>query len=207
MRLYPLLLLLIAFAAPGTADVGIRILLGVTDKEAAKWDGSATVDRGRITRTDPWRFTKEDEILGVGSWKASTAPVMNRTAAEAKSVVENGVILWLSGEDETSNVSIATAQGNFSVRLADIPYGKFQHVLDGRVAVDRIPPSTQVTSSLEEQDYPAAAAAPNGDVWLAYLEFKHNPNHNKLRAPLTAAPKDFSAYTAAPGGIRFSSSD
>ncbi len=200
MRLYPLLLLLIAFAAPGTADVGIRILLGVTDKEAAKWDGSATVDRGRITRTDPWRFTKEDEILGVGSWKASTAPVMNRTAAEAKSVVENGVILWLSGEDETSNVSIATAQGNFSVRLADIPYGKFQHVLDGRVAVDRIPPSTQVTSSLEEQDYPAAAAAPNGDVWLAYLEFKHNPNHNKLRAPLTAAPKDFSAYTAAPGG-------
>jgi hypothetical protein len=182
------------------ADVGVRVLLGVTDKEAAKWDGSATVDRGRITKTDPWRFSKEDEILGESAWKASTAPVLNRTAAEAKSVVDNGVILWLSGEDENSTLQIKTAQGDFSVRLADIPYGKFQHALGGRVAMDRIPPSSQVTSSLEEQDYPVAALASNGDIWLAYLEFKHNPEHNKLRAPLTAAPKDFSAYTAAPGG-------
>ena len=68
------------------------------------------------------------------------------------------------------------------------------------MAIDRLPPSSQVTSSLEEQDYPAAALAPNGDIWLAYLEFKHNPDHNKLRAPLTAAPKDFARYTAAPGG-------
>src|SRR5580692_1170320 len=194
------LFLILGLCVPAAAEVGVRVLLGVTDKDPAKWDGSATVDRGRITKTDPWRFSKEDEILSASSWKASTAPLMTRTAAEAKSVVDNGVILWLSGEDENSTVRITTAQGDFSVRLGDVPYGKFQHALDGRVAIDRLPPSWQVTSSLDEQDYPVAAIAPNGDIWLAYLEFRHNPDHNKLRAPLTAAPKDFSAYTAAPGG-------
>src|SRR5580693_993565 len=114
--------LLCGLSIPATAEVGVRVLLGVTDKEAAKWDGSASVDHGRIVKTDPWRFTKEDEILGERSWKASTALVMNRTAAEAKSVVDNGVILWLSGEDENSTVAIKTAQGDFSVRLGDIPY-------------------------------------------------------------------------------------
>ncbi len=192
--------MLIVCCVPGTAEVGVRILFGVTDKQSAKWDGSATVDRGSITKTDPWRFTKEDEILSKNSWKASTAPLMTRTPAEAKPVVDNGVVLWLTGEDENSAIQVKTAQGDFTVRLADIPYGKFQHALDGRVAVDRLPPSFQVTSSLDEQDYPVAAIAPNGDIWLAYLEFRHNPAHNQLRAPLTAAPKEFSAYTAAPGG-------
>src|ERR1700691_883145 len=194
------LILLFGLCVPCRAEVGVRLLLGITDKESAKWDGSATVDRGRITKTDPWRFSKEDEILGEASWKASTAPLMTRTAAEAKSVVDNVIILRLSGEDENSTVQVKTAQGDFSVRLADIPFGTFQHALAGRVAIDRLPPSSQVTSSLEEQDYPVAALAPNGDVWLAYLEFKHNPEHNKLRAPLTAAPKDFGRYTAAPSG-------
>jgi hypothetical protein len=200
MRLPSTLLLLFGVCAPGMAEVGVRVLLGISDKQAAKWDGSASIDRGRITKTDPWRFSKEDEILGANAWKASTAPLMTRTAGEDKSVVDNGVILWLSDEDENGTVRITTAQGDFSVRLGDIPYGTFAHALDGRVAMDRIPPSAQVTSSLEEQDYPVAALAANGDIWLAYLEFRHNPAHNKLRAPLTAAPKDFSAYTAAPGG-------
>src|SRR5579863_7128448 len=128
------LALLCAMSIPGHAEVGIRVLLGVTDKEAAKWDGSASVDRGRITRIDPWRFSKEDEIIGTNSWKASTRQVMVRTATEAKPVVSNGVILWLSGEDESTEIKLTTAQGDFRLRLSDLPYGKFGHALDGRVA-------------------------------------------------------------------------
>jgi hypothetical protein len=41
------------------------------------------------------------------------------------------------------------------------------------VAADRIPQSTRLTASPDEQDYPVAAEALNGDLWLAYLEFKH----------------------------------
>jgi hypothetical protein len=63
--------------------------------------------------------------------------------------------------------------------------------LNGRVLVDRIPPSTQLTKTTDEEDYPSAAVGKNGDVWLAYVVFHHNPDHNSLRAALETTPKDF----------------
>jgi hypothetical protein len=122
---FRVLFLLFGFCIPGAAEVGVRVLLGITDKQAAKWDGSASIDRGRITKTDPWRFSKEDEILGESSWKASTAPLMTRTAAEAKTVVDNGVILWLTGEDENSTVQDEDRARGLQRAPGDIPYGKF----------------------------------------------------------------------------------
>ena len=46
---------------------------------------------------------------------------------------------------------------------------------------DRVPPYWRITNKPEEQDYPAAATDSTGAVWLAYLEFKHNPDHNNIR--------------------------
>ena len=38
--------------------------------------------------------------------------------------------------------------------------------------------------------------APNGDIWLAYVEFRHHPDHDKLRAPYKDPPKDLSVLVA-----------
>jgi hypothetical protein len=189
------LLWLIAASVSARADVGVRVLLGLRDGQPQKWDGSASVDRGKIVRVDPWRFGKDDEIRADGSWKVSTGPVLDflrLAAGEAAPVGSNGVILWLSGEDEASEIRVTTARGPFSFRLSDVPYGKFHYALEGNAAADRIPQSTRLTSSPDEQDYPVAAEAPNGDLWLAYLEFKHRPDHDKLRAPFKEPPKDLS---------------
>src|SRR5207249_383977 len=80
--------------------------------------------------------------------------------------------------------------------------GKRLLALDGRVMADRLPAATRVTTSPEEQDYPAAAVSNAGDVWLAYLEFTHNPQHNRLRANLIAPPVDFRQLAAPTGGDR-----
>ena len=66
--------------------------------------------------------------------------------------------------------------------------------------MDRIPPSVQLTNTPDEEDYPSAAAGKNGDVWLAYVEFHHNPEHNSLRAALRQPPKDFSKWKSPTGG-------
>ena len=50
------LVFLCTVSIPGRAEVGIRAVLGITDKEPAKSDGSANIGRGRIARIDPWRF-------------------------------------------------------------------------------------------------------------------------------------------------------
>ena len=190
---------LLLSSMPLRADVGVRVLLGLMDREGKKWDGSASIDRGKIAKIDPWRFGKDDEIATDGSWKISTAPVLSflsLIARQTPPVGPNGVILWLSGEDETSEISVKTARGSFSFRLADLPYGKFRYALEGNVAADRIPPSWRLTDSPDEQDYPAAAVAPNGDIWVAYVEFRHHPEHDKLRAPYKDPPKDLSALSA-----------
>ncbi len=194
-----LAILLVAAGVPARADVGVRVLLGLMDREGKKWDGSASIDRGRITKVDPWRFGKDDEIAGDGSWKLSTAPVLSflhLVQRQTPPVGPNGVILWLSGEDEASEINVKTARGIFSFKLADLPYGKFHYALEGNAGVDRIPPSWRLTDSPDEQDYPAAAVTPNGDIWLAYVEFKHRPDHDRLRAPYTEPPKDLSLLAA-----------
>src|SRR5260370_31940290 len=66
--------------------------------------------------------------------------------------------------------------------------------------VARIPAAVQLTNSPEEQDYPAACADKSGNVWIAYLEFKHHPDHNSLRVNMRTAMTDFSKLKAPPGG-------
>src|SRR5207248_1120537 len=40
----------------------------------------------------------------------------------------------------------------------------------------------------------------DGSVWLAYMEFRHNKDHDKIRAPLKQALTDFSSMKTPTGG-------
>ncbi|HEX4595582.1 MAG TPA: hypothetical protein VH157_14960 [Bryobacteraceae bacterium] len=195
------LLLLGGFWLHAQTAIGVRVLFGLTDTADTKWDGSATARAGRIAGIEPWRFEGSDAIRGE-TWTASThgARLFGGLAAPASPHVANGVILRLDDANDGTEIDVKTSQGDFSIRLRDIPYGKTLNALNDRVMVDRIPPVVQLTSSPEEQDYPAAVADKNGNVWLAYLEFRHNKDHDRLRANLRAAPSDFSEYKAPPGG-------
>jgi len=115
-------------------------------------------------------------------------------------VGDNGVIVWLSEDNPNTTIKIKTVQGDFSLRLGELPYGNLTYELGGRVAVDRIPANWRLTETPDEEDYPAAASGPNGEIWLAYLQFRHNPDHDKLRAPMTEPIKDLSVYSEPTGG-------
>ena len=193
--------LLLLFSFQMHAAVGVRLLLGVTDRVEMKWDGSVSADRGRILSIDGWRFEGQDAIEGA-SWRASTHRIrlFGARGAQQPPFVANGVIVWLEPVDENATLNVKTANGAFSVKLSEIPFGKRTTALAGRVAAERIPMAWQVTNSAEEQDYPAAAVDKNGSIWLAYVEFKHNPDHNHIRANFTERPANFDAMKAPPGG-------
>ena len=185
--------------------VAVRVVFGLTDTAETRWDGSATVRAGHIAEIEPWRFEGADAIQG-NSWTASTHEVRlfgGRGLFGLQATIPfvgNGVIMRLDEANENTEIDVKTAQGNFSVRLREIPYGKTINALDNRVMVDRIPPAVQLTNSPEEQDYPAAAANKNGNVWLAYMEFHHNKDHNRLRANRETPLTDFSELKAPTGG-------
>jgi hypothetical protein len=199
-----LFLTITAFHAGAQQRFSVRILLGVTDAEPIRWDGTIRTQSGTIASLEPWRFEGNDGIAGL-TWHCSThlvrlfsgtTPVFNKGV---NSFVPNGVIANLSA-DENAEIKVTTAQGDFSFTLKDLTYGKPLLKLGGRVWVDRLPPSFQITKTPEEEDYPSAAAAPNGDVWLAYVQFRHNPEHNQLRAAVATPLKDFSKLKAPTGG-------
>jgi hypothetical protein len=135
-------LLLITSTIPMQAEVGIRLLLGVTDKDPAKWDGSVSPSSGQVTKIDSWRFGKGDEISG-SQWKVSTRPVSTfllRAQNVPPAVAANGVIVWLGGEDENTELSIRTTQGNFKIKLPDSSCPPFAAVLIGVNGVTRFRP-------------------------------------------------------------------
>jgi len=60
--------------------------------------------------------------------------------------------------------------------------------------VDRTSVTQRLTNTPEEEDYPSIAAGANGDIWLAYVQFHHSPDHLQLRVSPHEAPRDFSHY-------------
>src|SRR5437773_1155385 len=109
------------------AAVGVRVVFGLTDTSPTKWDGSASVRAGHIAAIEPWRFEGADAVNG-NSWIASTHEVRlfggrGLFGLQANiPQVGNGVILRLDDASENTEIDVKSAQGDFSVRLRDIPY-------------------------------------------------------------------------------------
>jgi len=186
-------------AAHAQNPVSVRVLLGASDKVSTNWDGSVQADGGTVMSLEPWRFEGADSIAGSG-WKLSTHVIRLFGAGANRPVVANGVIVHLSARSEDAAIRVNTTQGNFTVRLNEIPYGRGVARMDGRVFVDRVPPSARITETPDEEDFPSAAVDKGGAVWLAWSAFRHNPDHDRLRTPLKQAATDFAPWKAPTGG-------
>ncbi len=185
--------------APEDAESSFRILLGLTDEKSTPWDGSVSVTEGAVARIEPWRFDDGDRLEG-NTWKLATHQARAFGAVAQRPVVANGVVATFRDLTPNSQARVETVQGHFQFRPADLPYGTAAKFLDGRVMVDRVPASTQVTRSRDEQDYPAAAADRDGNVWVAYLQFTPNPKFLGIRMSAPEPPKDFAELAEPTGG-------
>ena len=162
-------------AMPDTTT--FRVLLGVGDTAPTNWDGSVKVTGGEVASIQGWRFLQNDSSDYKSSWKASTRHLPPANAAQQKKgqqgpILENGVLIAATLTSPQARFEIRTPQGPFSFTAAEIPLGESKPFLDGRVVVDRTPSSIQLTTSAEEQDFPAIAHS-DDDVYVAYVEFTH----------------------------------
>src|SRR5438874_13204205 len=107
-----------ALLGQNSNGVGVRILLGLTDTDVTKWDGSVTARGAQITSVEPWRFEGQDAIQG-NSWTASSHGIRlfgggGQFGLQQAPHVANGVIVRLAGAPTDAELQITTAQGNFS---------------------------------------------------------------------------------------------
>ena len=153
---------------PGGNPVSsVRVLFGLTDTEPTRWDGTVSIDSGSVKAIQGWRFGADDSTDYASSWKAATRAQGNGP----DSILENGVLITADA-GPGARWSLHTPRGDFSFTLHDLPWGDQKTFLDGAVAVDRVPPTAQLTTSDDDEDYPAIAHA--GDsIWMSFVRFSH----------------------------------
>src|SRR5262249_22263464 len=136
------------------------------------------------------------------SWRLSTHPMRafgGGQQAPQQRIVANGVIATLSRLNSSTEVTIKTAQGNFTFKPAETGYGKPARFLGGRAVVDRVPASAAMRTP-NEQDFPAAVTDRNGTVWVAYQEFTPNPKFVGVRNLQIEPISNFDELTKPTGG-------
>ncbi len=176
------------------APAAFRVLLGVTDTGSTRWDGSFKVTQAGQYSLEPWRFEGIDNIYG------ELFHISTHTGYMGSPTFANGFIISATAVEDSSTFSFSTAQGNFSFRASEVPYGGGIYELGGKVYVDRVPVTHQLTDTPEEEDYPALAAGANGEIWLAYVQFHHSPDADQIRANPPEMPTDFKLYAEPTGG-------
>jgi len=198
-------------AAANADDVGFRLRLGLNDKVPAKWDGSVTVSPGKVVAISGWRFTSADSTDGSNRWQAATRPAIGprrannprRAAQNARPnapLSDNGVLFTVSGVTEDSVVQVKTVQGDFSFKIAAVPYGKIVEELNAAVEVERTASAVTLTDAKTDDDYPSAAVAADGTVFAAYTSFTPGLDRDARGRRWESAPDDLSFLSKAPGG-------
>src|SRR5262249_21749071 len=73
-------------------EAGVRIRFGLMDTEPEKWDGSVSVQPGKVALLSGWRFEQDDHANGTESWVASTRAIaanLRTNAQKAKAKAAN----------------------------------------------------------------------------------------------------------------------
>ncbi len=177
-----------------------RILLGLTDTFSTRWDGTISIRRGTVALLEPWRLDADDKLEGSSRWKLRTHEARAFGADARPGIVANGVVATFKNLSNDSEVRVKTAQGKFKFRPAELAYGRAAKFLKGRVRVDRVPASTQVTSQPGEHDFPAAATDREGNFWVAYMKFAPNPKFPGIRVSDPQPPKNLDELAEPTGG-------
>jgi hypothetical protein len=98
----------------------------------------------------------------------------------------------------TATLSLATAQGNATIPLADLASGAPRSVFGGRIEARRVPVHATLTATTGQEDFPAAASDGRDGAWVAYVE--HQPRGPAVAPVLTQEPENFQSFVPTDGG-------
>jgi hypothetical protein len=100
-----------------------RVLFGVTDAAPTRWDGSIKVnDAGQYT-LESWQFEGTDNTDGE-LFHFSTHHGLPGDFDNGEPAVANGFVITASEVNDRSDIVFSTAQGAFSFRPSELPYGR-----------------------------------------------------------------------------------
>jgi hypothetical protein len=150
----------------------LTVSLGLKDQKATDWDGAISVSEGKVLSVD---------ILQ-GNPKASAGPtsftVKSTVGKKPKKAALSRPVIRVSVDaPRSAKIEFKTKQGGFTVPLADLEPGMPRHFLNDQVSVVMEDGALRLTGEETEDDYPVLARAPDGTIWLAYIEYQKSKGY------------------------------
>jgi hypothetical protein len=193
--------------------VGLEVSLGLRDDEPTDWEGDIALSAGEVVDIAVLNSGAPAQVRGAHfnvatkqavpakkqqAKKQAKAQAKKKQArlqqalkklakaltAEAIAPVTIRINLFAPAD---ATITIATQRGKFSASLAELKRVGRTTFLDGEAAIERVDPAVRLSGEPGEEDFPAAAKAQDGSVWLAYT--KYTPEHPILKDAV--APADF----------------
>jgi len=161
----------------------VRIELGLLDTEARSWNGKLSVSSGEVLTVRNWRPRPGDAVTNLG-WTLSTwkAPNFVKRAWEKPFIEpqltyirQPGVVVQVRGSGATA-LKIETSDGAFEVRPFTMELGGRKGELAGQVSIERLPSMDGVSNPTLDSDFATVAAAGDGSLWTAWVEFSNGKN-------------------------------
>ncbi len=150
-------LLLMPRAANCQAEVLLELRFGLRPNSPMAWTGSITLSSGNLQKLDA-RLQNGDLLQG-DRW------TLRRLAGRPVRVYAR------VSAPPSGSVTVTTQAGAFTFRLADLKTEASLY-LDGEASVQRVRPGEPVVASSTDDDFPAAATAPDGTIWVAYASYR-----------------------------------
>jgi hypothetical protein len=188
-------------AAPITAPnaQSFLLILGIGEKADTNWDGSITATGGTILSLNGWRFAGTDSITGTSSWKVTATMTAAGPNESGNGLYqENGLIVTFAQSSTPVAFAVKTTQGNFSFTSQDVSFGASKAFLNGQALMMPTAAALQLTSSDEEEDFPAMAQS-GDDVYLAYTRFVHGDRTKALNLDIKSVLTNFTFLSRATG--------
>jgi hypothetical protein len=163
-----------------------RILMGLTDTQPTDWSGTISVSPGTLVGLEGWGFRTGDTVNPPAAWTANTQFVGK---GKTKHIAPVGVVVslqpWLNTASVTVKINRLGTMGKFSFNLNDVYAGKPKSFLTNSVLVEQTTGDMRLTSGPAENDFPAAALAPDGTTWIAYVAYGYGTdNQGNPQPPL-----------------------
>ena len=168
----------------------VIVLFGVGETAPASWDGAVSVTAGEIQHLEGYRFEPPDRVLGLDRWRVHTRLEQiypqsglsgHGRSVTRREMLPRGVLLRGRGSQGT-RLSFETAHGSFAVAPMDLAFGEWTSELRGRVAVQRVPPVTDLAGTeLRQHDFPSITATDDGTLWTTWLSYHDRREELNLR--------------------------
>lgn len=173
---------------PPGASHALLVTFGLGDRSETRWDGSLEVANGELIALIGYEMGLGDVIHPPRRWELATRPAFafsRRNHDEdiledlpADTYLTPRFYVYLRGTSATE-VSFATAQGDFAVRLANLPEVGGVEFLGGRATVARAQLAMllgrggpgRTDERLTDNDFPSLAVGSDDSVWVAYSGF------------------------------------